>query len=106
VTVRVPIPADLRPGPRTLVIEGNGFPADEEELLFELVLGLTGDRPRAFAAALRTPRQLQRAVAALHRPLGIAARFRRREPRVVLSSDEVRYDGRARLRLQVVRARR
>jgi hypothetical protein len=106
VTVRVPIPANLRPGPHTLVIEGNGFPADEEELLFELVFGLTGHGPRASAAALRTPRQLQRAVAALRRPLGIAARFRRREPRVVLSSDEVRYDGRARLRLQVVRARR
>jgi hypothetical protein len=106
-TVRVPLPAGLRPGERTLIIEGNGIPADEEELLFELVLGGTGGKPRASAAgAVRTPRQLQRAVAALHRPLGIVARFRRREPRVVLESDEVRYEGRAQVRLQVVRARR
>jgi hypothetical protein len=106
VTVRVPIPAGMRPGPRLLVIEGNGFPEEDEELLIELTYGLTGERPVASAAALRTPRQLQRAVARLHRPLGITARFRGGDPRVVLSSDDIRYDGRARLRLQVVRARR
>ena len=41
------------------------------------------------------------------RPLGITARFRRRqEPRVVLRSDDVRFDGRVKLRLRVLRARR
>jgi len=104
-TVRVPIPTGLRPGSRTLVVKGNGFPAEDEELLLELVMtgeGGTG----ASAAAPRTPGQLQRAVAALHHPLGIEARFRRREPHVVLRSTEVRYEGSARVRLQVVRARR
>jgi hypothetical protein len=106
VTVKVPIPSGMPRGPRTLVIEGNGFPEEDDEQLLELIFGFAGEGPGGDEAVLRTPRQLQRAVAALHRPLGIAARFRRGQPRVVLSSDDVRYDGRARLRLQVVRARR
>jgi hypothetical protein len=106
-TVRVPVPADVRPGSRTLVVEGNGFPGEEEELLLELVLGLTGEGgSEATAAAPRTTAQLQRAVAALHRPLGIAAHFRRREPGIVLRSTDVRYEGRAKITLRVVRARR
>jgi hypothetical protein len=107
VTVQVPVPRGLRPGARSLVIEGNGFPEDEDEVLLELVDELTGDAgARASAAEPRTATQLARQVAALHRPLGIAAHFRRREPRVVLRSSEVRFDGRARVRLQVVPARR
>jgi len=103
--VRVPIPAGLRPGSRTLVVKGNGFPAEDEEL--QLDLAKTGEGgTEASAAAARTLAQLQRAVAALHHPLGIEARFRRREPRVVLRSTEVRYEGSARVKLRVVRARR
>jgi hypothetical protein len=107
-TVRVPIPAGVRPGSRTLVIEGNGFPEnDEGDLLLELVGGLTGDgTAHASSAEARTVVQLARKVASLRRPLGIVARFRHREPRVVLRSSDVRYAGRARVKLQVVRARR
>ena len=111
VTVQVPIPAGLRPGERTLVIEGNGFPdEDEGDLLLELVGGLsdTGGSTTAHAARAepRSPKSLARAVAALHRPLGITAHFRHRDPRVVLRSTDVRFDGRAKVSLQVVRARR
>jgi hypothetical protein len=94
------------------VIEGNGFPAEEEEgdLLLELFGALTGGSgsttAHAAAAEPRSPKSLARAVAALHRPLGIAAHFRHREPRVVLRSTDVRFDGRATVRLRVVRARR
>jgi hypothetical protein len=93
------------------VIEGNGFPDEEEgDLLLELVGGLidTGGPPTARAAAAepRSPKNLARAVAALQRPLGIAAHFRHRPPRVVLRSNDVRFDGRAKVSLRVVRARR
>jgi hypothetical protein len=108
VTVRVRIPASVRPGSRTLVVEGNGFPEDDElDLLIELVGGLTGEPgAQASAAEARTVGQLAREVASLRRPLGIVARFRHREPRVVLRSSAVRYSGRARVKLRVVRARR
>ena len=61
----------------------------------------SGDSPEP-----RTVRQLANAVAAVHRRVGIAAHFRHREERVVLESDDVRYDGQVRLRLRVGRAHR
>jgi hypothetical protein len=110
VTVRVPVPRDLRPGRRTLVLAGNGFAA-EPALVIELIegeLAAGGSGARA-AAAQRQPntvRRLARRIAGLRRPLGIVARFGRRERRVVLRSDDVRFDGRVKLRLRVARARR
>jgi hypothetical protein len=90
-------------------VEGNGLAGDDEgDLLLELVGGLSGERvARAHASAseARSVRQLARKVAALRRPLGIVARFRHRQPRVVLRSSAVRYAGRARVKLRVVRAR-
>jgi hypothetical protein len=108
VTVQVPIPAGVRPGPRTLIIEGNGFPQDGEgDLFLELVGGLTGKgQAHASATEPRTVSQLARVVASLRRPLGITARFRHRQPRVVLRSNDVRYDGRAKVTLRVVPAHR
>ncbi len=106
-TVKVPIPAGVRPGSRTLIVEGNGFPAEEDDVLLELVEGLSGGGgAHAAAAEPRSAKQLAAAVADLHRPLGIAAHLRHRDPRVVLRSDRVRFDGRARVRLQVDPARR
>jgi hypothetical protein len=103
----VPIPSDLKPGTRTLVLKGNGFDADEEDLLFALFEALTGgDETGDQRKEPRTARQLAAAVAGIHRPIGIAATFKHREERVVLKSDDVRYDGRVRLRLRVVRAHR
>jgi hypothetical protein len=118
VTVRVPVPRDLRPGRRNLVLAGNGF-AEEEGFVIELIEGemrgsggLAGTRsgasaPGRFAqSAPPTLRRLARRIAALRRPLGIEARFGRDEPRVVLRSDDVRFDGRVKVRLRVSRARR
>jgi hypothetical protein len=106
VTVQVPIPAGVRPGSHTLIVEGNGVPTTEDDLLVELTQGVSSDGARAAAAEPRTPAKLARAIAALHRPLGIAAHFRHRDPRVVLRSDGVRYDGRAKVSLRVGPARR
>ena len=103
--VRVPIPSGLKPGARTLVLKGNGFEVNEDDLLFELFDALTGDGGSgADTPEPRTVRQLAKAVAAIHRKLGIAVRFKHREERVVFESDDVRYDGQVRLRLRVVRA--
>jgi hypothetical protein len=125
-SVRVPVPRGLRPGRQTLVIEGNGTPGGEDEVLFEIVDGLTraaspragARRPNSSGARAeppagrgarsepRTVRQLARRVAALGVPVGITARFGRRRPRVVLRSDAVRFEGRANLSVRVLRERR
>ncbi len=121
-TVRVPVPGDLRPGRRTLVLSGNGFP-EETGFVVELIEGELGGsgglgRARSRAAragraparsaqsAPRAVRRLARRIAALRRPLGIEARFGRRDREVVLRSDDVRFDGRVKVRLRVRRARR
>jgi hypothetical protein len=102
---------------RTLVLTGNGF-ASEEAFFIELIAGelaaagaraaRTGPAREAAAAQTgpRTVRRLARRVRAIRRPLGIAARFGRRDRRVVLRSREVRFDGRVELRLRVSAARR
>jgi len=115
VTVRVPVPRDLRPGRRTLVMSGNGF-AQEPGFVIELIEGelaadgstgpARGARARAAQSAPHAVRRLARRLAAMRRPLGIEARFGRGEGRVVLRSDDVRFEGRVKLRLRVARARR
>ena len=98
-SVPVRVPASIKPGRRTLVLRGNGGGSVGEGaligLLFDSLVGTDtgGD--------LRTPRQLAEAVGALHRPLGIVARFRGTEPRVVLRSDRISYEGRVELRVRV-----
>jgi hypothetical protein len=107
-TVKVQVPRNLRPGPRRLVIAGNGNSAADEGFFIEIVGELLGFE-EDFSGESQEPRtveQLAEAVADLHRPLGIEARWRRREPAVVLESDEVLYEGRARLTVLVRRARR
>ncbi len=104
-TVKVRVPGDVRPGERTLAIAGNGLEEDSgDEFLLELSGSLSG--ARATASRAPTVARLARSVAALHRRLGITANFRGRGARVVLASDDVRYEGRARIKLRVVRARR
>jgi hypothetical protein len=106
--IGVPIPGSMRPGVRTLVLKGTGFESGEDDLADTLLEALVGEDGSSGggSAAPRSVRQLAAAVAAVHRPIGIAARFRHREPRVVLESDDVRYDGQVRLSLRVVRAPR
>jgi hypothetical protein len=108
VTVRVPVPRFLPPGPRTLVLAGNGFGEDAGfiiELIEESLAG-TGSRARAARSGRRTVRDLARRLARIERPLGVEARWARAVRSVVLRSDRVRFDGRVRLRLRVARARR
>jgi hypothetical protein len=105
--LRVPIPSALNPGAHTLVLAGNGFDVDEDDVLFALFEALTGEADASSQSPEpRGVRQLAKAVAAIHRKVGVAARFKHREARVVLESDDVRYDGHVRLRLRVVRAHR
>jgi hypothetical protein len=122
VTVRVRVPRGLPSGRATLVLSGNGFAAEPglviEIIEEELAVGATPGRARGAAAggtrrrahsarsAPRTVRRLARRIARMRRPLGIVARFGRAERRVVLRSDDVRFDGRVKLRLRVSRARR
>jgi hypothetical protein len=72
------------------------------------VFGALSGQPVARSAQRepRSLRELARTVRGLHRPLGIKARFKRREPRFVLRSDEVSYEGKLRLRVRVLPARR
>jgi hypothetical protein len=118
VTTRVRVPRDLSPGRRTLVLSGNGF-AEEPGIVIELIeeelagggtrgaaAGGTRTRSAAARSQRRTVRRLARRIARIRRPLGIVAGFGRRERNVVLRSDDVRFDGRLKLRLQVSRARR
>jgi hypothetical protein len=101
--VEVKVPASIRPGDRTLTLSGNGFADSEEEELIELFgdLLIAGEPDQGREP--RTVKDLASSVAALHRRLGIEARWRNRAPKVVFASDSVRYDGRARIRLRVVR---
>jgi hypothetical protein len=111
VRVRVPVPRNLRPGRRTLVIEGAGASTGGEEIVLGLVESLSrGQRALQNAPVARVAqseagsvRDLARQLAALATPQGIKARFRGREPRLVLRSGEVRFDGRATLDVRVLK---
>jgi hypothetical protein len=105
-TVTVPIPRGMSPGEKTLTLRGNSSDgAFEDELVLELLGGLTGSREARASAEPRSPRELAERVRALHQPRGIEARFRGRPPRLVHRSGDVSFEGRARLRLRVLRAR-
>jgi hypothetical protein len=106
-TVPVAVPRSLRPGNRTLVLAGNGASGSfEEALVVELFGALTGEATATSAQSEpHSLRGLARAVRGLHRPLGIKARFKRRKSRLVLSSDEVSYEGNVRLRVRVLPGR-
>jgi hypothetical protein len=109
----VPVPRDLRPGRRTLVLEGNGLASGGEEIVIEIIEGLSRGLGGAAAAPVArvaraepgSVRELARRVAGLASPQGITARFRGRKPRLVLRSDEVRFDGRAKLTVRVLAAK-
>ena len=111
VGVRVPVPRDMRPGRRSVLIEGNGSQGGEEEVIVEIVDGLsrgsraarTGPDAQAARAEPESVHQLARQVAALAGALGITARFKGRKPRVVLRSDRVRFDGRTKVSVRVLR---
>ena len=106
VTARVPIPRGMSRGPHTLVLQGNGFGDSEDDLALALFEALTGGGPGGRESEPHTVGQLAKAVAKIHRKIGIEARFRHRGRRVVVQSSDVRYDGKVKVRLRVDRARR
>jgi hypothetical protein len=102
------VPRSLDPGRHTIVLAGHGegFSA-EEALLREFVTIVI----EFFATAReqrepRSAREVAARLRAIHRPLGIEARLKRRRLGVVVRSDEVSYSGSARLTVRVARARR
>jgi len=107
VPVRVP-PALAARRAHRLTLRGEGGSFSEEELLGELITLLEGEFiGGAGPSEPKTVRELAARIRALHRVPGIYAHFDRREPRLAIESDEVSFDGRARLRLRVMpRARR
>jgi hypothetical protein len=104
--VHVRVPRSLRPGRHRLVIAGSGDGASgafAEELTDELgIIFDLGDTPRE----PRTLRELAARLRSFHQPQGIEARFHRRGGgALVFRSDEVLFEGRARIPLIVSRRR-
>jgi hypothetical protein len=109
ISLHLRVPRSLRPGARPLVLTGNsGGRVLDAELVLGLSEVLAGRPSSASEAAVRgsaapsSIRELAGQVAALRRPLGIAAGFRRRGGRVVYRSNEVAFEGRARLTLRIL----
>ena len=101
-SVPVRVPAAAKPGRQILVLRGSGTEAvDEADLVAEIIDALTG-QSRDEVREPRSVRELARTVRALHRPLGIVARFKGDRPQLALRSEEVSYEGTARLSLRVV----
>lgn len=105
-SVPVRIPRSLRRGTHRLTLRGTGGGFSEEELLGELIAMLEGQLAGGGASEPHTVRQLARRIAALHRQVGIRARFKHRRPQLVHRSSEVSYEGRVRLRVRVTRGAR
>ncbi|HYN91168.1 MAG TPA: hypothetical protein VER75_04540 [Thermoleophilaceae bacterium] len=105
-SVPVRIPRSLRRGKHRLTLRGTGGGFSEEELIVELIAMLEGQLAGGGPSEPHTVRQLARRVAALHRQVGIQARFKHRRPQLVHRSSEVSYEGRVRLRVRVTRRAR
>jgi hypothetical protein len=106
ITVPVRVPRGLKPGRRhRLTLRGgSGGGLSEAELIEEfLVLIAGGGGP---SSEPRTVAQLAHRIGALHRDLGIEARWKGRPPRLVHRSSRVSYEGRVRLRIRVTPRRR
>ena len=109
ITVPVRVPRSLKPGVHRLTLRGTGAGfSDGGSLVEEIILLLEGAfGPGGAPSEPRNVRQLGRRLRSFKRTPGIQARFDRRPPRLVRRSTEVRYEGRARMRLRVMpRARR
>jgi hypothetical protein len=103
-SVPVRIPSDLRRGRHTLVLSGTGVPGSSEDgFLLSFVEELSGSGD---AGTPRTLRELADRMAAVHEDQGIDARIRRGSERIAYRSDDVSFEGRLRVSLNVRRARR
>jgi hypothetical protein len=104
VTVRVPVPRNLKPGRRELLLAGSGRPQLDQDVSVELAVELAEFGTEAGGEGEpHTVRELAEALGELHRDVGVVARFGHRDPRLVLRSRDVRFDGQALVSLRVAR---
>jgi hypothetical protein len=107
-TSRLPVPRDLRPGRRTLRIVGRDPRQIDEALEGELVFFLLGEEEDSGGRqGPRSIRQLAARIAALRKPSGLRASFRRGEQaRLFYRNAETLIRGRISIPLRVVRRKR
>jgi hypothetical protein len=102
------VPPSLDPGRHTIVLEGHGEGFSAEQALFRefvfIVIEFFG--PAEEEREPRSAREVAARLRAIHRPLGIGARVKRRGLGLVVRSDEVSFSGSAKLTVRVARARR
>ena len=106
-TVPVRVPRSLKPGrAHKLTLRGGsgGGGISDAELIEEFLLIISGGGGPGSEPS--TVPQLARRIRALHRDVGIQARWNRGEPRLVRRSDAASYEGRVRLRVRVMPRRR
>ena len=99
------LPESLAPGRHTLMLEGSGeddLSLDDVAAELGVIIIVFTERDRAEP---RSVKALGRALRRLRRPLGIEARLKRRRLGMVVRSDDVSYEGTARLRVRVVAER-
>jgi hypothetical protein len=106
-TVPVRVPRSLRPGVHRLTFTGSGGGFSDDALVDELIAMLEGELGGGGGSSEpRTARQLARRIKTLRRAVGIRAKFKSRDPRLVHRSSDSSYEGRARLTLRVKRRAR
>ncbi len=99
------IPRDMPLGHQTITLHGAGGGGSEEALIEAFVEALTGDGGGS-GKEPHSIRDLAARVAAIHRDLGIEARFRRGSRKLVYRSSDVSFEGRVKVSLRVLRRHR
>jgi hypothetical protein len=90
-----------------LTFTGSGGGFSDDALVDELIAMLEGELSGGGGSSEpRTARQLARRIKTLRRAVGIRAKFKSRDPRLVHRSSDSSYEGRARLTLRVKRRAR
>jgi hypothetical protein len=96
------IPRDMPLGHQTIALHGVGGGGSEEALVQAFVDALTGDGGGR-GPEPHSIRDLATRVAALHRDLGIEARFHRGSRKLVYKSGDVSFEGRVKVSLRILR---
>ena len=99
------IPRDMPLGRRTITLSGASGGSSDEALLIEFVEVLTGGGGEGDGEP-HSIKELASGLSDMHRDLGIEARFRRGSRKLVYRSSDVSFEGRVKVSLRVLRARR
>jgi hypothetical protein len=106
-SARLRVPRDLRPGRRVLRIIGRDAQPLDAALEDELIFFLIGEEEGGGQRAPRSIRELAARIAALRKPSGLRASFRRGdEARLFYRNADTLLRGRVRIPLRVVRRKR